>query len=161
MQSFPATNRRALKNGCFTSKAQSKFIKQFPVMTRRQKANKVGEQAGSAKKSNHQDGTIASASAAVHESSQVFGIRTKENPISMTDLLRGTPDQLAEETDYPDLSGKKRKGRLPPAKATKSSLIVAKCREPPSEEELMKKKSLAEFKMRKFKKAKPKVTDYM
>jgi hypothetical protein len=50
---------------------------------------------------------------------------------------------------------------LPLAKATKSSLIVAKCREPPSEEELMKKKSLAEFKMRKFKKAKPKVTDYM
>jgi len=159
VQSFPATNRHALKNGCFTSKAQSKFIKQFPVMTTRRQKAKVGE-AGSAMKSNQQDG-IASASAVVHESSQVFGIRTKENPISMTDLLRGTPDQLAEETDYPDLSGKKRKGRLPPAKATKSSLIVAKCREPPSEEELMKKKSLAEFKMRKFKKAKPKVTDYM
>ncbi len=80
----------------------------------------------------------------------------------MTELLRGTSqNQLAEETDYPDLSGKKRKGRLPPAKATRSSLIVAKRREPPSEEEMLKKKSVAEFKMKKFKKAKSKVTSYM
>ena len=105
---------------------------------------------------NLDDGIIA----AEHEPHQVFGIRTKENLISMTELLRGTLDH-AEETDYPDLSGKKRKGRLPPAKATKSSLMVAKHRESPSEEEMLKKKSVAEFKMKKFKRVKPKVTNYM
>lgn len=149
VQSFPATNREALRNGCLTSKTQSKFIKQFPVM---KKTNREG----GTKPSNHLD----SIKAAEHEPHQVFGIRTKENPISMTDLLRGTPNH-AEETDYPDLSGKKRKGRLPPAKATKSSLMVAKRRESPSEEEMLKKKSVAEFKMKKFKRVKPKVTSYM
>ncbi len=154
MQSFPATNREALRNGCLTSKTQSKFLKQFPVIKKRQKTTTNRE--GNTKPSNHLDGIKA----AVYEPHQVFGIRTKENPISMTDLLRGTPNH-AEETDYPDLSGKKRKGRLPPAKATKSSLMVAKRRESPSEEEMLKRKSVAEFKMKKFKRVKSKVTTYM
>lgn len=155
MQSFPATNREALKKGCLTSKEQSKFIKQFPVMKKHPKGKTATNGEGGTKA--HHDGIAET----VHEPHQVFGIRTKENPTTMTDLLRGTPSQLTEETDYPDLSGKKRKGRLPPAKATRSSLIVAKCREPPSEDEMLKKKSVAEFKMKRFKKAKPKVTSYM
>lgn len=164
VQSFPATNRKALKNGCLTSKDQSKFIKQFPVMKKHQKTKINGEGSTTRTKTtstHNQEGIASAAAIQNNEPSQVFGIRTKENPISMTDLLRGTPNQLVEETDYPDLSGKKRKGRLPPAKATKSSLMVAKRRESPSEEEMLKKKSVAEFKMKKFKKAKAKVTSYM
>ncbi|EJK48663.1 hypothetical protein THAOC_32520, partial [Thalassiosira oceanica] len=56
------------------------------------------------------------------------------------------------ERDYPDLSGKKRKGRLPPAKATKSSSIVAKCRDPPTPVEAAKIiQSVEEFKLTRFK----------
>ena len=62
-----------------------------------------------------------------HQPPQVFGIQSKKNKASITELLRCTTTELGDETDYPDLSNKQRKGRLPPAKATKSSLIVAKC----------------------------------
>ena len=75
----------------------------------------------------------------------------------MTELLRCIPAELDDETDYPDLSGKKRKGRLPPAKATKSSLIVAKCREPPSKEETEKQKSVETFKIKRFQNVRPRV----
>jgi hypothetical protein len=60
------------------------------------------------------------------------------------------------------ISGKqRRKGRVPPARATKSSLSVAACREPPSEEEMAKKKSVEEFKLTKFKNVESKVKRYM
>lgn len=97
----------------------------------------------------------------VHQPPQAFGVQSKKNKISMTELLR-LPKGLGDaETDYPDLSGKKRMGRLPPAKATKSSLIVAKCREPPSEEEMARQKSVEEFKMKKFRNVQPRVKCYM
>ncbi len=32
MQSFPATNRQALKNGCLSAKSQRKYARTFPVM---------------------------------------------------------------------------------------------------------------------------------
>jgi hypothetical protein len=92
---------------------------------------------------------------------EIFGIQSLKNEVGMTELLRCIPSELEEEKDYPDLSGKKRHGSLPPAKATKSSLSVAKCREPPSEEEMAKKKSVEEFKLTKFKKIQSKVKQYM
>lgn len=42
----------------------------------------------------------------------------------MTELLRCIPAEVKEEMDYPDLSGKKRKGRLPLAKSTKSTRSI-------------------------------------
>ena len=162
MQSFVATNKAALKHGCLTSKAQREFGKKHPVMKQNPKQS-------NSKKSDEDDmqqkakigeviTSIYQESKGPHQPPQTFGIQTKKNSVNMTELLRCKVD---DETDYPDLSGKKRKGRLPPAKATKSSLIVAKCREPPSAEEMAKIKSVEEFKMKKFQSVQPRVKCYM
>lgn len=167
MQSFPATNRQALKNGCLTSKAQREYAKTHPVMKQNPKQNKRNA-SSAAKETGTKIGneviTSISAPGTLSGSDgtppQAFGIHSKKNKVSMTELLRCVPDDLEDEKDYPDLSGKKRKGRLPPAKATKSSIIVAKCRESPSEAEMAKKK-VAEFKMTKFQNVAPRVKCYM
>jgi hypothetical protein len=157
MQSFPATTRMALKNGCLTSKSQREYCKQFPVMkhsleSSQHNANKNGEL----------DNTARDGSASDQQPQVIFGIQSRENEVGMTELLRCIPSELEEERDYPDLSGKqRRKGRVPPARATRSSLSVAACREPPSEEEMAKKKSVEEFKLGKFKKVESKVKRYM
>jgi len=55
--------------------------------------------------------------------------------------------------DYPDLSGMKRKGRLPQAKSTKASRVsrvLVTCREERPEEEVRAAKAVEEFKMKKF-----------
>lgn len=75
----------------------------------------------------------------------------------MTELLRCTQTKAPDETDYPDMSGKKRKGRLPPAKPTKSSLIVA-CREEADQAEMTRRKSVEEFKLRKFSNVPPRIS---
>lgn len=80
---------------------------------------------------------------------QVYGIQTKKNDASMDELLRCIPSELEEETDYPDLSGKKRKGRIPPAKDTKASRSVAEFR-PKSKRDMAKIKAVEQFKMKKF-----------
>lgn len=153
MQSFPATTRLALKNGCLTSKSQSEYGKQNPVMKHRYETrHKVVVDTVSA----NQDSAVTQ-----QPSQEIFGIQSKENEVSMTELLRCIPSELEDERDYPDLSGKKRKGSLPPAKATKSSLSVAKCREPQSEEKQAKKKAVGEFKLTKFKKVESIVKKYM
>mmetsp|Transcript_18395 Transcript_18395/g.38489 ORF Transcript_18395/g.38489 Transcript_18395/m.38489 type:complete len:252 (+) Transcript_18395:276-1031(+) len=192
MQSFPATNRQALKNGCLSAKAQREYAQQFPVMKQNPK-----QLTASLRKSNHQknstgssnnntnnnvaratefpelfartkNGEAAPVITSIYQESngpdqppQAFGIQSKKNKVSMTELLRCVPTELDDEMDYPNLSGKKRKGRLPPAKATKSSLIVAQCREPPSAEDMAKRKSVEEFKMSKFKNVRPRVKCYM
>ena len=89
------------------------------------------------------------------QSNRAFGIQSKKNEHSITELLQCPSDKV--ERDYPDLSGKKRKGRLPPAKATKSSSIVAKCREPPTPVEAAKIQSVEEFKLTRFKNVRPRV----
>ena len=163
MQSFPATTRMALKNGCLTSKSQREYCKMFPVMkhslesSQHSNANKNGELL---ENTTSRDGS--SASSDQQQPQLIFGIQSRENEVGMTELLRCLPSELEEERDYPDLSGKqRRKGRVPPARATKSSMSVAACREPPSEEEMAKKKSVEEFKLTKFKKVKSKVKRYM
>lgn len=159
-KSFPATNRQALKNGCLTSKAQREYGKQFPVM----KQNPKQSNKSNKKEDLGQKVKIGEVITSIYQEStqnqppQSFGIQTKKNKVSMTELLRCIPSELdEEESDYPDLSGKKRKGRLPPAKATKSSLIVAACREPLSAEEAARRKSVQEFKMKKFQNVQPRV----
>ncbi|KAL7527159.1 hypothetical protein ACHAXR_001830 [Thalassiosira sp. AJA248-18] len=165
MQSFPATNRQALKNGCLTSKAQREYGKQFPVMKQNPKqSNKKSQNSEEDLQKNSKIGEVITSiyqeNTQPHQPPQAFGIKSKKNKVSMTELLR-IPTELDDETDYPDLSNKKRKGRLPPAKATKSSLIVAKCRELPSEDEMARRKSVKEFKMTKFKNVQPRVKCYM
>lgn len=165
-KSFPATNREALKNGCLTSKSQREYGQKFPVMKQNPKQqnkkpttnNNIHEQKTS---KSEVITSIYQESTQPHQPPQVFGIQSKKNKASITELLRCTTTELGDETDYPDLSNKQRKGRLPPAKATKSSLIVAKCREPPSKEEMAKLKSVEEFKMKKFLNVAPRVKCYM
>lgn len=135
MQSFPATTRMALKNGCLTSKSQREYCKMFPVMkhslessSQHNNANKNGELLDN---TTLRDGS--SASSDQQQPQVIFGISGKQ----------------------------RRKGRVPPARATKSSLSVAACREPPSEEEMAKKKSVEEFKLTKFKNVESKVKRYM
>ena len=149
MQSFPASNRQALKNGCLTSKSQREYVKKFPVMKQNPKqTNKCLKKEDDACPSGNAD------------EPRSFGIQSKKNDVSMTVLLKCIPAELKEETDYPDLSGKKRKGRLPPAKSTKSSRLVQYCRESPTGEEVARKVSVDEFKMKKFLRVKGKVQTY-
>ena len=91
---------------------------------------------------------------------QSFGSQSEKNHVSMTLLSRCIPAELKEEVDYPDLSGKKRKGRLPPAKSTKSSRLVQQCREAPSGDEVAKRASVEEFKMKRFLSVESKVKVY-
>ena len=159
MQSFPKTNCQALKNGCLTSKAQREYGKQHPVMKQSPKhSNRVHQ----SNKEETEENFITSIYQRNlnQQSHQVFGIQSKKNDASMDELLRCTPLELEEETDYPDLSGKKRKGRLPPAKATKASRSVAEFR-PNSNQDMAKIKAVEEFKMKKFMKVKSKVKCYM
>ena len=166
MQSFPATNRQALKAGCLTSKAQREYGKQNPVMKQSPKhANRSRHHSKeeTERKSNSNDVIITS----IYQHNlnqqppQVFGIQTKKNDASMHELLRCIPSELEEETDYPDLSGKKRKGRLPPANSTKASRIVAECRQPKSDDDMAKIKAVEGFKMKKFLNVQSKVKCYM
>ncbi|EED87567.1 predicted protein, partial [Thalassiosira pseudonana CCMP1335] len=129
MQSFPATNRRALENGCLTSKAQREYGKQYPVMKQNPKQCTKSQSKASESLNDVVDQKLKAKTSDVitslfqpqtqpQQPPQAFGIQSKKNKVSMTELLRCIPAELEEESDYPDLSGKKRKGRLPPAKST-------------------------------------------
>ena len=172
MQSFPATNRQALKNGCLTSKAQREYGKKFPVMKQNpKKSSRCHSQNAASDNACDQpketsNGELIPATYQQQKQTQqppqqIFGIQTKKNKVSMTELLRCIASELEEETDYPDLSGKKRKGRLPPAKSTKSSRLVRRCREPPPVAEVAAHKSVEGFKMKKFLNVPSKVKCYM
>ncbi|KAL9182611.1 hypothetical protein ACHAXT_013263 [Thalassiosira profunda] len=144
LQSYPATNREALKQGCLTSKAQREFSKKNPVMKHNPKRSKKAEKP----EVDRQPITSIYQESGSSQPPQAFGIQSKRNKVSMTELLKCP--SADDEQDYPDLSGKRLKGRLPPAKPTKSSLIVAKSREL-LEEEMAKRKSVEEFKLTRFK----------
>lgn len=161
-KSFPATNREALKNGCITAASQRDYGRQFPVMKQNPKqANRQKKKLEDGLQEKAEIGSGEVLTQQEHQPPQVFGIQSKKNKASITELLRCSTTELGDETDYPDLSGKQRKGRLPPGKATKSSLIIAKCRQPLNEEELAQKKSIEEFKMKKFKNVQPRIKCYM
>ncbi|KAL7462548.1 hypothetical protein ACHAXS_002932 [Conticribra weissflogii] len=176
MQSFPATNRQALKHGCLTSKEQREYGKRFPVMKQNPK-NDVATVTSSFKPAASAmtavattattvataatDTTVAATTntttscasdinKATEEEPPTFGIQSKKTKVSMTELLRCIPSEMDEETDYPDLSGMTRKGRLPPAKSTKASRMLVTCREERPEEEVRAVKAVEEFKMKKF-----------
>ena len=91
----------------------------------------------------------------VENADRAFGIHSVANDVPMTELLRCAPD--FEETDYPDRSHMKKKGRLPPAKSTKASRLLEAFITPPSKQEVEAKKAKAEFKIGKFLKVESKV----
>ena len=162
MQSFPASNRQALKNGCLTSKSQREYVKNFPVMKQNPKqTNKLLKKEDGL--DSHLNCSITNSKFCGGPNDEVpprsFGIQSKKNDVSMTVLLRCIPSELKEETDYPDLSGKKRKGRLPPAKSTKSSRSMEQVARKVGEE-VARKVSVEEFKMKKFLNVKSKVQTY-
>ena len=133
MQSFPATNRVALKNGCLDAKSQREFAKSFPVLKKNPKQSKAAE-----------------AEKTVNDH-RVFGMKNKATDMPMTQLLKASSQMCALETDYPDLSHMKKKGRLPPAKQTKASQLLKDAvigSSSKSKEE--KGKFKAEWKMKRF-----------
>ena len=145
-----------------TSKSQREYGQKFPVMkSNPKKQNNSNNKKCSAEKTGENGEAITSIyqeSTQPHQPIRVFGIQSKKNNVSMTKLLQlGNNENGLDERDYPDLSGKQVKGRLPPAKATKASLIVAKCREPLNEDAMKQKRAVEEFKLKKFMNVKPRV----
>lgn len=137
--SFPLTNKEALQKGCLTAKAQREFQKKNPIMK-------------------HSPKSIAKKSALPEpKKEQVFGIKSFENDATMTELLRCTHTINCEETDYPDLSGMQKTGRLPPAKSTKSSRLLQESTRPLSKESVANAKAKEEFKMKRFLKVESRV----
>lgn len=136
MRSFPATNRKALQNGCLSAKMQREFAKNNLVMKTNLKSNTVKK---------HQNNECPN---------HVFGIKSLANDVPIKQLLQSIGVNF-EETDYPDRSNMQKKGRLPPAKSTKASrLLEASIKPQPIEQE---RKAIDEFKMSKFLKVESKV----
>ena len=111
MRSFPKTNQEALKNGCFTARAQREFAKHHLLF-----------------KSNPKSAKPTSRQQEDEEKTEkweqcTFGIRSEPNDMPIEQLLRGSQSDC-EESDYPDLSHRVAKGRLPHAKSTKSSRLL-------------------------------------
>jgi len=137
--SFPLTNKEALQKGCITSKAQREFQKKNPIMKQNPKS--------------------ISKKCALPEpkKDQIFGIKSFANDATMTELLRCAHTINCEETDYPDLSGMQKTGRLPPAKSTKSSRLLQESTRPLSKESVANARAKEMFKLKRFLKAESKV----
>lgn len=110
MRSFPATNREALKNGCFTARAQRDFAKHNFVFKSNPKSIQRRQQ-------------VDEDALAEEWRHCTFGIRSEPNDAPIEELLRCSQSD-AEETYYPDRSHRHVKGRLPVPKSTKSSQLL-------------------------------------
>lgn len=129
MQSFPATNRVALKNGCLDAKSQRIFGKNNPVLKKKSKWNKEGPSSLSSaitiEKNCNKRNSSASIPEILEQDVRVFGMKNSKTDMPMTQLLKESSPLCAfDETDYPDVTKMKKKGRLPPAKQTKSSQLL-------------------------------------
>lgn len=83
MQSFVATNRQALKNGCLTSKAQREYGKQFPVMKQNPKRSCLGLEDNPSKNSKIGEviTSIYQESSQPHQTPHSFGQKSKKNKV--------------------------------------------------------------------------------
>lgn len=140
MQSFPATNRVALKNGCLDAKSQRQFGKSNPVLKKNPKRSKeallliskvTATETNNGSSSNSNNSSTVLPSQRQHQQQQqqqdtrIFGMKNCKTDMPMTQLLKdSSPICASDETDYPDVSNMKKKGRLPPAKQTKSSQLL-------------------------------------
>jgi len=168
MWSFPATNKEALKNGCLTAKAQREYAKNNPIMmqnTVKRNRSAIPSSFNSSSSENECPSKIGDG----RDGGRIFGIRSVANDVPMTELLRHnvngskhpTTHKEEEEMDYPDRSHMKKKGRLPPAKSTKSSRLLLEYVTPLSKEEMTELKAKEEFKMQQFAKVESKVRTMM
>lgn len=135
MRDLPATNREALRNGCLTAKEYAEFVKKSPVYKVNPKSN-----------DNSKKQPLPSD---VLSDDRTFGIKSLTNEVSIANLLQGNPN-VEEAGEY--IPHVKKKGRLPPAKATKSSQLLQKVR--------LSRNDLEEklpFKMKRFLNVAPKV----
>ncbi len=166
---FPATNRKALQHGCLDAKSQRKFAVNKPVMT------KLIKPRSSPSSRNHNFGTGKSTTGNNNNNNnkhlsmefkksndqttvndrRVYGIKSVPNQVAIKDLLK-SPSGDFEESDYPDLTNRQTRGRLPPAKMTKAyEASIKKRRE--EEKNNNSKKNKFEFKMKRFQNIESKV----
>jgi hypothetical protein len=126
MQSFPATNRVALKHGCLDAKSQRIFGKNNPVLKKKSRRSQEGpsslSKAITTVKANNNSNSCTELQ---QQDGCVFGMKNSKTDTPMTQLLKeSSPICALDETDYPDVTKMKKKGRLPPAKQTKSSQLL-------------------------------------
>lgn len=138
---FPSTNTKALQHGCLTSKTQREYGLKKPVMKNLSKPP--------SKDSSNQNSVL-------YNQDTVFGIKNPENDVPIKALLK-CPD--FEEKDYPDLSNRLRKGRLPPSKKTKASKLFEQSIKQGKRD--LSKHPKEAFKMKKFLKVDSKVKKMM
>jgi len=133
MRSFPETNKKALQNGCLSSKSQREFAVHEPVMqVLKPPSSKKLEQ----------------------PSERIFGIKSLANDVPMKELLKSAHSDF-EEKDYPNLSKRQKKGRLPPSKLTRSSRLLEASNKTVAKD--LSKLPKDAFKMKKFLKVESKV----
>ncbi len=133
---FPATNRKALQNGCLDARSQREFALKNPVMKSLTKTSSQNHNASTNNgidNINHlhetdkaQPQSIMNSNhcnPASSESEHVFGIRSIANDVPIQELLKCRRGDF-EESDYPDRSHMQKKGRLPPAKSTNASRLL-------------------------------------
>ena len=146
IKSFPLTNKEALQNGCLTAKAQREYSKHNAVMKQNPKSLIYKR-------------NTTTLTEQMKKNQIVYGIKSFANDATMTELLRctGGNTQNDQEMDYPDRSRMQKKGRLPPAKSTKSSRLLQEFTKPMSKECVAYIKAKEEFKMKKFMNVKSKV----
>lgn len=143
---FPATNRLALRHGCITSKAQREFAMNKPIMkvlSKPPKCNII---------SNKRKSCLDQSVLDNDRHDRVFGIKNVENDVSIKDLLKS---DHVEEKDYPNLSQRQKKGRLPPSRFTKASKLLEESIKARSQNKEIHQNDM--FKMKKFLKVQSKV----
>mmetsp|Transcript_24047 Transcript_24047/g.33206 ORF Transcript_24047/g.33206 Transcript_24047/m.33206 type:complete len:224 (+) Transcript_24047:88-759(+) len=107
-QSFIKTNRQATMSGCITARQQREFAKAHPEITFTPPALKKERELAESRR-RHFDGP--------------FGMRTNADAReSVNELIAAKYTSFRhDETDYPDLTGMKKKGALPKPKPTQAS----------------------------------------
>lgn len=142
---FPATHRLALKHGCLTSKSQGEFASKKPIMKVLCKPHQCSNNNIRNKRKSCLDPTV-------YDHDRVFGIKNVENDVSIKDLLKS---DYVEEKDYPNLSQRQKKGRLPPSRLTKASKLLEATIKSRSQNKEMHHNEM--FKMKKFLRVESKV----
>jgi len=152
LQSFPATNRVALKNGCLDAKSQREFGKSNPVLKKNAKRGKNGvmftEEMIHDNSATGTQVTETRNDVASHANNiLVFGMKNHNTDMPMTQLIKSSSPICAwDDVDYPDVSNMKKKGRLPPAKQTKASQLLKDSMIHAKKDESM----VSEWKMKRF-----------
>lgn len=151
--SYVLTNRNAITEKCLTAKSQREYALKHPVRIRpitntsstaSCRSDHIGDGCSSGVRKKNMTNK--------RNYPDVFGLKSQKNDATMKELFHlFLYNEGEEERDYPDRSGMQKKGRLPPAKSTKSSRLL-------EEKNLFREIKREQFKMKKFvKNARPKI----